>query len=78
MLLLFVGHSSSHPMHSSHVSQLVSLAVAVTTQQEGYVYHINYKAASIQGGSGSTEQELVSPPTVYPFTAPVASIAMER
>jgi hypothetical protein len=63
-------------MHSSYVSQLVSLAVAVTTQQEGYMYHVNYKA--IGGGQTGFDQELVSPPTVYPFTAPVASIALER
>lgn len=66
-------------MHSAFASQLVSLAVAVTTQQEGYVYHINYKAASMLGGqSVATDHELVSPPTVYPFTAPVASISLER
>jgi hypothetical protein len=58
---------------SRYAAQLLSLAVAITTQQEGYIYHINCKLLA-----SGIDKDLVSVPTVYSFTAPISCLALER
>ncbi|XP_059478849.1 BLOC-2 complex member HPS3 [Neocloeon triangulifer] len=66
-----ISHHSS--FCSNYASELVSLGIAVTTQQEGYIYHVNYRALI----SGSQE-DIISGPTIYSFTAPISCLALER
>ncbi|CAB3376857.1 Hypothetical predicted protein [Cloeon dipterum] len=58
---------------SNYASQLIALAVAVTTLQEGYIYHVNYRAVA-----SGIQKEAISGPTLYSFTAPISCLALER
>ncbi|XP_069678464.1 BLOC-2 complex member HPS3 isoform X2 [Periplaneta americana] len=65
--------SEGNPMHSKHYSELVSVICLVVTQQEGYLYH--FRMQDLQDPSSLQQAACV---TVYPFTAPVSSVVMER
>jgi hypothetical protein len=52
---------------------MVSVICLVVTQQEGYLYH--FMMHDLQEPSASQQAACV---TVYPFTAPVIAVAMER
>ena len=62
-----------NPMHSNHYGELVSVICLVVTQQEGYLYH--FKMQDLQEPSKLQHAACV---TVYPFTAPVSAVVMER
>ncbi|XP_021913117.1 Hermansky-Pudlak syndrome 3 protein isoform X3 [Zootermopsis nevadensis] len=62
-----------NPMHSKYYGDLVSTVCLVVTQQEGYLYHFNMR--DVQEPSRLQQAACV---TVYPFTAPVTAVAMER
>jgi hypothetical protein len=70
----FIVENGNHSSFSSrYAGQLVSLAVAITTQQEGYIYHVNCKMLA-----SGMDKDIVSVPTVYSFTAPISCLALER
>lgn len=62
-----------NPMHSKYYADLVSVICLVVTQQEGYLYYFNMR--DLQEPSRLQQAACV---TVYPFTAPVTAVAMER
>jgi hypothetical protein len=62
-----------NPMHSKHYADMVSMICLVVTQQEGYLYH--FMMQDLQEPFALQQSACV---TVYPFTAPVTAVVMER
>lgn len=60
-------------VRSKHYTDMVSVICLVVTQQEGYLYQ--FMMQDLQEPSTSQQAACV---TVYPFTAPVIAIVMER
>ncbi|XP_023724080.1 Hermansky-Pudlak syndrome 3 protein isoform X2 [Cryptotermes secundus] len=60
-------------VHSKHYGDMVSIICLVVTQQEGYLYQ--FMMQNLQEPSAAQQAACV---TVYPFTAPVIAVVVER
>jgi hypothetical protein len=65
--------STGAALRSKYYAAMVSVICVVVTQQEGYLYH--FMTQDLQEPSALRQ---AAPVTVYPFTAPVIAVAVER